>query len=133
MSRNPAGRSGRSILAATLLFALGGASPLLAQPVDWIESGAFGDAKFALDQVRLDGPFSNQALLSAGWADLSAERYERALERLKPASREAVVARVEMGFSYRQVATELGKPSPDAARMAVSRALAQLAREMAGD
>jgi hypothetical protein len=31
------------------------------------------------DRVRLDGPFSNQALLRAGWADASAERYERAL------------------------------------------------------
>ncbi len=61
------------------------------------------------------------------------DRYEQALERLKPASREAVVARVEMGFSYQQVAAELGKSSPDAARMAVSRALVQLAREMVSD
>lgn len=59
------------------------------------------------------------------------ERYEQALDKLKPAVREAVIARVEMGFSYRQIATTLGKPSHDAARMAVSRALAQLAREMA--
>jgi len=29
--------------------------------------------------VRLDGPFSNQALLSAGWASLSEEDYERAV------------------------------------------------------
>jgi hypothetical protein len=29
--------------------------------------------------VRLEGPFSNQALLRAGWADASADNYERAL------------------------------------------------------
>ncbi|MDJ0748644.1 MAG: hypothetical protein QNJ11_04120, partial [Woeseiaceae bacterium] len=31
------------------------------------------------NRVRLDGPFSNQALLSAGWANLSAEKYDRAV------------------------------------------------------
>jgi hypothetical protein len=29
--------------------------------------------------VRMDGPFSNQALLRAGWAAMSAEKYDRAL------------------------------------------------------
>jgi len=44
-----------------------------------LESGAFADARQALDHVRLQGPFSNQALLSAGWAEVSAERFEQAL------------------------------------------------------
>src|SRR5215510_390994 len=43
------------------------------------ESGNFERAKQALDRVRLEGPFSNQALLRAGWADTSAKQYERAL------------------------------------------------------
>jgi hypothetical protein len=43
------------------------------------ESSAFGPAQASLDRVRLEGPFSNQALLRAGWADASAERFERAL------------------------------------------------------
>jgi RNA polymerase sigma-70 factor (ECF subfamily) len=58
-------------------------------------------------------------------------RYERALERLAPPEREAVFLRVELGYPYREVAAALGKPSPDAARMAVSRALVRLAEEMA--
>jgi len=58
------------------------------------------------------------------------ECYETALTRLRPADREAVLARVELGFSYEQVAISLDKPSPDAARMAVTRALARLAEEM---
>src|SRR5215813_4979004 len=43
------------------------------------ESGNFERAKQSLDRVRLEGPFSNQALLQAGWADTSAKQYDRAL------------------------------------------------------
>lgn len=60
------------------------------------------------------------------------ETYEAALERLRPDEREAIVARVEMDYSYDEVARALGKPSADAARMAVSRALLKLAEEMTG-
>ncbi len=44
-----------------------------------LESGNFERAKQALDRVRLEGPFSNQALLRAGWAEASAQQYNRAL------------------------------------------------------
>ncbi|MEX2205608.1 MAG: tetratricopeptide repeat protein [Myxococcota bacterium] len=43
------------------------------------EASAFEPAERTLDRVRLEGPFSNQALLRAGWADASAEKFERAL------------------------------------------------------
>ena len=43
------------------------------------EGGNFERAKQSLDRVRLDGPFSNQALLRAGWAEASAKQYDRAL------------------------------------------------------
>jgi RNA polymerase sigma-70 factor (ECF subfamily) len=62
-----------------------------------------------------------------------AARYESALQRLRPEDRELVVARVEMGNSYQQIAREHGKPSADAARMAVARALVRLAQEMDGE
>jgi len=58
------------------------------------------------------------------------QRYEAALTRLREEEREAIVARVEMGLSYQEIAEALGKPTPEAARMAVSRALMRLAREM---
>jgi DNA-directed RNA polymerase specialized sigma24 family protein len=35
-----------------------------------------------------------------------------------------------MGFSYQEIAVMIGKPSPDAARVAVSRALVRLAEVM---
>jgi len=58
-------------------------------------------------------------------------RYEKALERLRPEDKEAIVARVEMGLPYADVAAALGKPSVAAAHMSVSRALVKLAEEMA--
>jgi RNA polymerase sigma-70 factor (ECF subfamily) len=58
------------------------------------------------------------------------ERYETALARLKPADREAIVARLELQQSYEEVAVALGKPNANAARAAVTRALARLLEEM---
>jgi RNA polymerase sigma-70 factor (ECF subfamily) len=58
------------------------------------------------------------------------DEYERALARLRPEEREAIIARVEMGYSYEDLAQALGKPSPDAARKAAQRALVRLAVEM---
>ena len=55
------------------------------------------------------------------------ERYESALQRLRAGEREMVIARIEMGFSYAEIAVMLGRPSPDAVRVAVSRALLRLA------
>src|SRR6266852_1286359 len=43
------------------------------------ESGNFERARQAWDRVHLEGPFSKQALLRAGWAEASAQQYDRAL------------------------------------------------------
>lgn len=59
-----------------------------------------------------------------------AERYEAALTSLSDDDREAIVARVELGGTYEEVAAALGKPTADAARMAVGRALLRLAEAM---
>ena len=44
-----------------------------------LENGEYDKAIPFLNRVRLDGPFSNQALLSAGWANMSIENAERAV------------------------------------------------------
>jgi RNA polymerase sigma-70 factor (ECF subfamily) len=54
------------------------------------------------------------------------ERYETALAKLRPEDREAIVGRLELRYSYRELAANLGKPSADAARVAVTRALQHL-------
>ena len=58
------------------------------------------------------------------------ERYEAALARLRVEDREAIIGRVEMEYSYAELAEALGKPSPEAARKAAQRALLRLAEEM---
>jgi hypothetical protein len=44
-----------------------------------LEEQNYEQAGLVLDRVRLTGPFSNRALLGAGWAAAFEERYERAL------------------------------------------------------
>lgn len=58
------------------------------------------------------------------------ESYDAALERLPDAQQEAVMLRIEMGFTYPEIAQATGAPSANAARMTVARALARLAEAM---
>jgi RNA polymerase sigma-70 factor (ECF subfamily) len=58
-------------------------------------------------------------------------RFEHALMRLEPNDREAVIGRLEFGYSYEQLALALNKPTPGAARLAVRRALLRLGEEIA--
>jgi RNA polymerase sigma factor (sigma-70 family) len=57
------------------------------------------------------------------------DEFLAALQRLRPADRQAIVWRVELGYSVAEIARRLGK-SDAAAAMTVSRALARLAAEM---
>ena len=57
-------------------------------------------------------------------------RYEQALRALKKKRRDAVVLRLEFGLSYEKIAEHLGQCKVDAARMMVTRGIAQLAAEM---
>ena len=56
--------------------------------------------------------------------------WERALRRLEPGERLLVVYRLQHGYSFRELAVKLGKPSADAARMSYNRALTKLRNEM---
>ena len=58
------------------------------------------------------------------------EDYEAALGRLRPEEREAIIARVEIGYTYEELAEALDKPSAEAARKTARRALLRLAEEM---
>lgn len=75
-------------------------------------------------------PHAGISPLEAAMGSEALARYDAALGRLSTQEREAVIARVELGMSHREIAEALGKPSADAARMAVARALTRLAREM---
>ena len=80
-----------------------------------------------LDDVRLE---ARDSPLEEAIGREALDRYEAALARLRPDEREAIIARVEMDFSYEEMAEALDKPSADAARKAARRALLRLADEM---
>lgn len=84
-------RSGRVNDAAKLLDDLGRLDPLneemsalrdkanLALGYAFLQAGQPQAAKSPLNRVRLEGPFSNKALLGIGWADAEISNYRRAL------------------------------------------------------
>ena len=77
-----------------------------------------------LDERAVDSGISP---LEAAIGVEALDRYEAALQGLRPEDREVVVARLEMGYTYDEIAVMVGKPSADAARVAVSRAIVRLA------
>jgi RNA polymerase sigma factor (sigma-70 family) len=85
--------------------------PMMTELVDHADEGALSPLDKILTQHEL-------------------ARYESALARLKPDDRAAILCRVEHQSSYEQMAIDLGKPSANAARVAVRRALMRLAEEM---
>ncbi len=60
------------------------------------------------------------------------EQYEKALTLMPAESREAVILRVEFGFTYPEVAAAMNCASANAARMLVTRALTRLAERIHG-
>lgn len=76
--------------------------------------------------LRDEGP----SPLEAAIGSQAVAEYEEALARLREEERELVIARVELGLSYTEIAAATGRASANAARMAVSRALLRLGDEM---
>ena len=78
-------------------FATSSAAPGAVRPPQELDADAPGD-----DTSPLDRAIGTE----------TAERYEQALQRLRPADREAIIVRVELGSTYEQAALALGKPTP---------------------
>ncbi len=106
-------RSGKVNEASRILNQLGKLDPLneelaslrdkanLALGYAYLQDRQPDAAKAPLQRVRLDGPFSNKALLGVGWADAENDNYRRALvpwmelgsrDLLDPAVQEAMLA-----------------------------------------
>lgn len=78
------------------------------------------------ESARANGPSPlEQAIGSENF-----DRYERALAQLTTDEREAILGRLEMGYTYQELAEAIGRPSAEAARKATERALVRLAEEM---
>lgn len=83
------------------------------------------------DALDPDLPGGQLSPLEAAIGTQALNRYEKALARLGDIERQAVVARLELGYSYAEIAALVNKPTAGAARIAVSRAVSKLALYMA--
>jgi RNA polymerase sigma-70 factor (ECF subfamily) len=88
-------------------------------------SGRRGFPQTLDEEVRDSRPSPLEAAIMREKLD----RFLEALQRLKPADRQVVVWRVELGYSVDEIASRLGK-SKAAAGMTVTRAMARLGKEL---
>jgi Tetratricopeptide repeat len=71
-----------------------------------LRSDDYAHAQLAFDRVRLQGPYSNRALLSTGWAEASAHDYQKALVpwgmliQRDPTDAAVQEARLALPFAY---------------------------------
>jgi DNA-directed RNA polymerase specialized sigma24 family protein len=109
-----------------------------AKPIDWANESVVRDAhaRAVLTELRVLAPLTRiyrepdlEVFDSRGEG---LERYEVARGKLNPEDQRAIVARCEWGMSHEEVAQAIGKPTANAARVAIHRALLRLAKEMAG-
>ncbi|MEZ5416688.1 MAG: hypothetical protein R2708_05025 [Vicinamibacterales bacterium] len=104
-------------------------APLAREPGAPVPHAARHPAPDELDDALADAGTSplDQAIRTE-----DRERYQAGLKRLRRADRQAIVASIELGYSYDQIALMLDKPSAEAARVAVRRALVRLGEEVRG-
>lgn len=74
---------------------------------------------------------STGSLLDSAIESERQARLRRALERLGVDDHDLIVGRLELGYSYEQLAAATRRPSAHAARMAIRRALLRLGRQIA--
>jgi RNA polymerase sigma-70 factor (ECF subfamily) len=81
----------------------------------------------SLDEQR---PDRQPSPLEAAIGREAVERYDAALMTLTPEDRELLIAKLEMGYDYDELAAAFGRPSTAAARKAVQRATIRLVGAM---
>ena len=84
------------------------------------------------EQTDLDGaiPHGGPSPIEEAIGKDRLEAYYRALESLNEQQRQAVMMRLEMGFTYEEIATAVDCPSANAARMLIGRAYVRMADMM---
>jgi RNA polymerase sigma-70 factor (ECF subfamily) len=84
----------------------------------------------APSELDVNSPDPGSSPLESAIDEEDRRRYDAAVQRLRPSDRAAIIGRVELGYSYEQLALILEKPTPEAARLAVRRALLRLKEEV---
>jgi RNA polymerase sigma factor (sigma-70 family) len=81
------------------------------------------DSRSEPDDLATQAPSQLQSVLNKE----EIVRYRAALRRLRPRDRQLIIMRVEQQLTYREIGTQLGMPSANAARIASARATARFA------
>ena len=89
-----------------------------------------GNRRSPAEPLDSEHPATDPSPLEVAIGRETLERYEAALQRLRESDRELIHLRIELSYSWAEVAEALNKPSAAAAQMAAHRALLQLAEEM---
>ena len=79
------------------------------------------------EEVQDDIPAADPSPIEQMLGREAEERYNAALKLLSPEDQELVIGRLELQMTYQELAIHTAKASPDAARMAVHRAIRKLA------
>lgn len=104
-----------------------------------VENRIRDEMRRAVRQPTVDGPVDrhpsadshsalDKVILEETW-----DRYKSALKQLPRRDQRLIVGRLELGYTFRQLAAVDGRASHDAVRMALNRALVRLAAEMGDD
>lgn len=93
----------------------------------WRKKEALKEAEDLSEVASPDRPAPIDRLVMAE----QCEAFESALEPLEPRLRQALLLRIELGLDYAAIAEDCGFPTADAARVAIRRALTQVAARMA--
>lgn len=84
-----------------------------------------GTEKSDLELADMEASVMQQVI-----GDEALQKYEKGLMSLKDKAREAVMLRVEFGYSFTEIAEAVEMNSANAARMLVSRSIVEMARYM---
>jgi RNA polymerase sigma-70 factor (ECF subfamily) len=95
--------------------------------IDYLRERIRQPRRVALDDQH---PDKTRSPLERVLSDEQIALYDTALTRLKPRDAALVALKIEEQLSYDEIATELGLPSGNAARVAARRAVLRLAHEM---
>jgi RNA polymerase sigma-70 factor (ECF subfamily) len=82
------------------------------------------------ESLHADAEAGGPSPLEAAVGAQVVARYDAALARLPEGDRELVIARFELGLSYPEIAVATGRSTPNAARMALVRALVKLSEAL---
>ncbi|HEY1304616.1 MAG TPA: RNA polymerase sigma factor [Vicinamibacterales bacterium] len=86
------------------------------------------DLEDAADNVADEGPSQFDRVMDAE----QEEKYKRTLATLTEDERLLVVGRLELGYTYEQLALITNRPTKDAARVALHRAVLKMAERLSG-